>query len=149
MKKFEFSLNRIRQYKNVVLDREKNVLSGLLMEQRNINDRMEELEKQLEDINKEMHCKMQEGLEISQIRLYEFRKDGVREEERKLSERLDFLQVSIDRQLKRVSSLKREVTGYDKLEEKQREEYDKEAAKEQELVISEFISQKLIRESNG
>lgn len=149
MKKFEFSLKRIRDYKNTLLDREKNVLSGLIMEQNNIYDRLDVLEKDFENINTEMHEKMKEGLDISSIKLYEYRKNGVREERRTLGERLDFLETSINRQQSRVAKLKQEVSGYDKLEEKQREEYNKELAKEQELVISEFISQKLTKELNA
>lgn len=148
MKKFEFSLKRIRDYKNTLLDREKNVLSGLIMEQNNIYDRLDVLEKDFENINTEMHEKMQEGLDISSIKLYEYRKNGVREERRTLGERLEFLETSINRQQSRVAKLKQEVSGYDKLEEKQREDYNKEVVKEQELVISEFISQKLTKELN-
>ena len=148
MKKFEFSLNRIRAYKKTLLDREKNVLAGLIMEQNNINDRLVQLEKDFEDINNEMHEKMQEGLDISSIKIYEFRKNGVREEKRVLNDRLDFLDTSIRRQQSRVANLKQEVNGYDKLEEKQREEYNKEVAKEQENVIAESVSQKMTKELN-
>ena len=146
MKKFEFSLGRIRDYKNMLTDRERNVLSGLLMERNNILDRLSALEKDFDEINNEMHMKMQTGLNVSEIKLYEYRKNGVREERRQLNDRLEFLQVSIERQQARVANLRKEVSGYDKLEEKQREEYDKAVAKEQELVISEFVSQKLTRE---
>ena len=130
----------------MLTDRERNVLSGLLMERNNILDRLSALEKDFDEINNEMHMKMQTGLNVSEIKLYEYRKNGVREERRQLNDRLEFLQVSIERQQARVANLRKEVSGYDKLEEKQREEYDKAVAKEQELVISEFVSQKLTRE---
>lgn len=146
MKKFEFSLGRIRDYKNILLDRERNVLVGLMMEKNNINDRMDELEEQFEKVNNEMHDEMRQGLNVTKIRLYEAQKNGMREEKRLLGERLEFLQVSIDRQQERVSSLKRDVSGYDNLEAKKREEYNKELAKEQDLVISEFVAQKYTRE---
>ena len=146
MKKFEFPLSRIRDYKNILLDREKNVLVGLMMEKNNINDRMNELEEQFEKVNNEMHDEMRQGLNVTKIRLYEAQKNGMREEKRLLGERLEFLQVSIDRQQERVSSLKRDVSGYDNLEAKKREEYNKELAKEQDLVISEFVAQKYTRE---
>ncbi|MBR1664453.1 MAG: flagellar FliJ family protein [Ruminococcus sp.] len=146
MKKFEFPLSRIRDYKNILLDREKNVLVGLMMEKNNINDRMDELEEQFEKVNNEMHDEMRQGLNVTKIRLYEAQKNGMREEKRLLGERLEFLQVSIDRQQERVSSLKRDVSGYDNLEAKKREEYNKELAKEQDLVISEFVAQKYTRE---
>ena len=146
MKKFEFSLDRIRSYKQTLLDREKNVLAGLIMEQNNIYDRQAQLDKDFEQINNEMHEKMETGLDISSIKMYEFRKNGVREEKRVLNDRLDFLDSSIKRQQSRVANLKQEVNGYDKLEEKQKEEYNKAVSKEQEDVIAEFVSQKMTKE---
>ena len=146
MKKFEFSLDRIRAYKNTLLDREKNVLAGLLMEQNNIDDRLKQLEKDFDSINSEMHEKMQAGLDISTIKMYEFRKNGVREEKRVLLDRLDFLVNSIRRQQGRVAKLKQEVSGYDKLEEKQRDEYNQAVSKEQEDLIAEFVSTKMTKE---
>ena len=146
MKKFEFSLGRIRDYKNILLDREKNVLVGLMMEKNNITDRIEQLDKEFEKINNEMHEEMRSGLNVTKIRLYEAQKNGMREEQRLLGDRLDFLQVSIDKQQERVSSLKMDVSGYDNLEAKKREEWSKAFAKEQDLVISEFVSQKYTRD---
>ena len=146
MKKFEFSLGRIRDYKNILLDREKNVLVGLMMEKNNITDRIEELDKEFERINNEMHEEMRSGQNVTKIRLYEAQKNGMREEQRLLGDRLDFLQVSIDKQQERVSSLKMDVSGYDNLEAKKREEWGKEFAKEKDLVISEFVAQKYTRE---
>ena len=146
MKKFEFSLGRIRDYKNILLDRERNVLVGLMMEKNNITDRIEELDEEFERVNNEMHEEMRSGLNVTKIRLFEAQKNGMREEQRLLGDRLEFLQVSIDRQQERVSSLKQDVSGYDNLEAKKREEYNKELAKEQDLVISEFVSQKYTRE---
>ena len=146
MKKFEFSLGRIRDYKNILLDREKNVLVGLMMEKNNITDRIEELDREFERVNNEMHEEMRSGLNVTKIRLYEAQKNGMREEQRLLGDRLDFLQVSIDKQQERVSSLQMDVSGYDNLDAKKREEWGKELAKEQDLVISEFVSQKYTRE---
>lgn len=94
------------------------MLVGLMMEKNNINDRMDELEEQFEKVNNEMHDEMRQGLNVTKIRLYEAQKNGMREEKRLLGERLEFLQVSIDRQQERVSSLKRDVSGYDNLEAK-------------------------------
>ncbi|MBR1753111.1 MAG: flagellar FliJ family protein, partial [Ruminococcus sp.] len=104
------------------------------------------LEEEFQRVNNEMHDEMRHGLNVTKIRLYEAQKNGMREEQRLLGERLEFLQVSIDRQQERVSSLKRDVSGYDNLEAKKREEYNKELAKEQDLVISEFVAQKYTRE---
>jgi flagellar export protein FliJ len=146
MKKFEFSLGRIRDYKNSILDKEKRVLASLRMEQASIEKRIAELDNYEAEINEEMRNKIREGLSVGEIKMYEFRKNNIRDEKIALNHRLEFLAASIELQQKRIEKLKQETSSYDKLEEKQREEYNAEILKEQEQVISEFISQKLIRE---
>lgn len=147
MKKFEFSLARIRDYKNSLLDKEKNVLAGLRMEQKNIEDRLLELDRYEVEINDELREKIKVGMSVGQIKMYDFKKNCIRDERIALNNRLEFLNSSIELQQKRIAKLKQETQSYDKLEEKQREEYNEAVLKEQELVISEFISQKLIREA--
>jgi flagellar export protein FliJ len=146
MKKFEFSLGGIRDYKNSILDKEKSVLASLRMEQASIEKRIAELDNYEAEINEEMRNKIREGLSVGEIKMYEFRKNNIRDEKIALNHRLEFLAASIELQQKRIEKLKQETSSYDKLEEKQREEYNAEILKEQEQVISEFISQKLIRE---
>lgn len=146
MKKFEFSLSRIRDYKNSILSKEKNVLMGLRMEQRSIEERIEQLDELFSEINTEMHEKMKSGINASTIRIYDFRKNNIREEKNALNNRLEFLFSSIELQQKRVEKLRQEVKSYDNLEEKQRAEYNEAVAKEQEDVIAEFVSQKFTRE---
>ncbi|MBR6669683.1 MAG: flagellar export protein FliJ [Ruminococcus sp.] len=149
MKKFEFSLGRIRDYKNSILDKEKSVLAGLRMEQNNIEARIKELDNYEAELNAEMREKIRVGLSVGEIKMYEFKKNNIRDEKIALNHILEFLAASIELQQKRMEKLKQETSSYDKLEEKQRAEYNAELLKEQEQVISEFISQKLIREKTN
>ena len=52
----------------------------------------------------------------------------------------------MERQLKVVIAASQDVSGLNKLEEKQLEEYQLAAAKADELEIAEFISSRMIRE---
>ena len=122
------------------------MLASLRMEQASIEKRIAELDNYEAEINEEMRNKIREGLSVGEIKMYEFRKNNIRDEKIALNHRLEFLAASIELQQKRIEKLKQETSSYDKLEEKQREEYNAEILKEQEQVISEFISQKLIRE---
>lgn len=140
MKKYEFSLKRIKDYKYQMLSREKNVLAGLRMERRGLEDRIDELDLEYQKINEEMHENFQSGMTVSQINIYEFRKNGVREEKRVVLKRMGLLDISIERQQKKVATLKQETSGFDKLEEKQLEEYIAAVNKEQEDIIAEFVS---------
>jgi hypothetical protein len=51
-----------------------------------------------------------------------------------------FLDTYIERQRKVVMKLSQELTGYDKLEEKQFSVYNQKLAKETETLIEEFVS---------
>lgn len=140
MKKYEFSLKRIKDYKNQMLNREKNTLLGLRMEKKGLEDKIAELDNQYELINREMHDSFKDGMTVSEINVFEFRKNGVREEKRVLLKRISLLDISIERQQKKVVLAKQEVSGLDKLEEKQLEEYLNACNKEQEDIIAEFVS---------
>ena len=69
-----FSLGRIRDYKNSILDKEKSVLASLRMEQASIEKRIAELDNYEAEINEEMRNKIREGLSVGEIKMYEFRK---------------------------------------------------------------------------
>lgn len=140
MKKYEFSLKRIKDYKDQMLNKEKNILSGLRLERRGLENKIEDLDMQYVRINDEMHEKFKDGMTVSQINIYEFRKSGVREEKRVTLKRMGLLDISIERQQKKVMYAKQEVSGLEKLEEKQLEEYTAAANKEQEDIIAEFVS---------
>jgi len=148
LKKYEFSLKRIMDYKNQMLNREKNTLLGLRMERKGLEDKIEDLDRQYELINLEMHEKFKDGMTVSQINVYEFRKTGVREEKRAILKRIALLDISIERQQKKVVTAKQEVSGLEKLEEKQLEEYNAAYNKEQEDIIAEFVSTSFTREEN-
>lgn len=148
MKKYEFSLKRILDYKNQMLNREKNTLLGLRMERKGLEDKIEDLDRQYELINLEMHEKFKDGMTVSQINVYEFRKTGVREEKRAILKRIALLDISIERQQKKVVTAKQEVSGLEKLEEKQLEEYNAAYNKEQEDIIAEFVSTSFTRKEN-
>jgi len=148
LKKYEFSLKRIKDYKTQMLNREKNTLLGLRMEKKGLEEKIADLDKQYELINQEMHKNFKEGMTIAQLNIYEFRKNGVREEKKSILKRINLLDISIERQQKKVVLAKQEVSGLDKLEEKQLEEYIAAYNKEQEDIIAEFVSTSYTREEN-
>jgi flagellar biosynthesis chaperone FliJ len=75
--------------------------------------------------------------------MYEFRKSGVREEQKQLGIEVSKLDIMIERQRKIVVALNQEIASLDKLEEKKLEEYNDQVNKENEMLISEFITTRL------
>ncbi|MFT3951833.1 MAG: hypothetical protein QM689_07830 [Oscillospiraceae bacterium] len=144
MKKYEFTLEKVRDFKSQILNREKNLLLGLRMERNRLEADEQGLKDLFEQLNDEMHEEFCQGMCVSRIRLFEYRKNGIREERRSLGDKMTVLDASIERQQRRVAAVKQEVSGLDKLEEKQREDYIRQMLKEQEEIIAEFVSAQLI-----
>jgi flagellar export protein FliJ len=143
MKKYNFPLGRIRDYKEQLLDREKNTLSGLNIEKNNCLLRIEQLMLDYIYIDNEMKAEYAKGTDISKIRIFAYRKDCVKTETEQIKERVKLLEKAIEKQIKVVVKISQEVEGYNKLEEKKIEEYRQEVKKETENTLGEFISTKL------
>ena len=140
MKKFEFSLSKMRDYKKQLLEREKNTLMSLMGEKNIMENRIDELGVQIMDINSSLNSCISEGTTIQQLKMLQFTKDSVNADMQQVKKQLMFLENYIERQRKIVISLSQEVAGLDKLEEQQLEEYNKLAEKENETIIEEFVS---------
>ena len=143
MKKFVFTMQKMRDYKKQILESEKNKLMTLRKEQYTMENRISELDENMLNLGKRQTEAMLEGTKSSDLILFNMQKDGIRREKTQLSYQLNILLMTIERQRKAVVKISQEVSGLDKLEEQQREEYNKLAAKESQNAIEEFLSFKL------
>ncbi len=143
MKKFVFTMQKMRDYKKQILESEKNKLMTLRKEQYTMENRISELDENMLNLGKRQTEAMLAGTKSSDLILFNMQKDGIRREKTQLSYQLNILLMTIERQRKAVVKISQEVSGLDKLEEQQREEYNKLAAKESQNAIEEFLSFKL------
>ncbi len=143
MKKFVFTMQKMRDYKKQILESEKNKLMTLRKEQYTMENRISELDENMLSLGKRQTEAMLAGTNSSDLILFNMQKDGIRREKVQLSYQLNILLMTIERQRKAVVKISQEVSGLDKLEEQQREEYNKLAAKESQNAIEEFLSFKL------
>ena len=67
MKRFEFSLNKLKGYKEQVLEREKNDLAHLRRQQQQYQDEKAELENRLRSSNSEFRERSAAGMTVMQI----------------------------------------------------------------------------------
>ena len=146
MKKFDFSLSKMRDYKKQLLESEKNKLMKLQAERNFAKEAIKALQVDYDKIHEEMTEKISKGIAIMEIKLFQFRKDSIKLEQQQLQTQVYILDGAIERQRRVVLGLSQEVSGLEKLEEKQREEHERLLAKENELIISEFIASKFIRD---
>ena len=140
MKKYQFTLAKLRAYKKQMMEREKNKLLALRTERLRAEERLEGLQKQFEDMQRRFQEKMHRGTDVHSLQLYEMQKRTILEEQHSLRLHIQTLDTSVERQRRALVRISQEVSGLDKLEEAQKEEYAKLVVKDNEAMIEEFLS---------
>ncbi len=140
MKNYVFSLKKIRDYKEQMLNKEKNTLLGLRNEKTELEVQKEHLFDELKSITAKYNEDIARGTTVMKLKLFQYSRENIVREQQELDKQMQFLDTYIERQRKVVVKLSQELTGYNKLEEKQFTEYTKKAAKESEAFIEEFVS---------
>lgn len=147
MKKFIFSLGRMRDYKKQLLESEKNKLIRLQTDLDSAVRMIQSLQNDYESIHREMTAEIVKGVTAIELKMFEYRKESIRFEQGQLSKQANQLENAVEMQRKNVVRMSQEISGLDKLEERQRTEYNRLVKKEDELIISEFIASRFIRQA--
>ena len=137
MKRFEFSLNKLKGYKQQVLDREKNDLAHLRRQQH--IDEKNALEEKLRKSNEEFCVKSAQGMSILQVTTFKGYHHSLSQQIKELEASIEKMEVRVQKQLGVVIEATKEVSSLDKLEEKQLEEYNFKVAKADEQFIAEYV----------
>lgn len=140
MKKYRFSLEKLLSYKRQMMEREKNKLMSLRNERNRAEEKLHQLERDLVNAQKRFQLEMVKGVSAMHINLFQMQKDANLLEQHDLRVTLRTMDATIERQRRVVVKASQEVSGLDKLEAEQREEYQKLEAKESETMIEEFLS---------
>ncbi len=149
MRKFQFTMRRILDLKNNILDAEKNRLSQLQEEQRKIEREIEALELAMQDISREMLDAQSEGVTVAELIAYNARRANIRMQLEELALRLTDAKKSVDRQMQVVAEASREVSKFEKVEERQYEVYREsekkaETARVEELVVNNISRRQVV-----
>lgn len=144
MKKFVFTLDRMRRYKNQLLNKEKNSLMLLNAEKNDLENHIDALKSESRMLSEYTNKLMCEGTTICEVKMLEARREALRVELAQARVQLRIIEGSIDRQRRIVLGISQEISGLDKLEEHQLEEYNHICAKEAEQITEEFISFKMV-----
>ncbi len=143
MKKFVFSMQKMRDYKKQILESEKNVLLGLRREKNVLEEKMSSLEKTMENLRNQSNDDIAKGTTAAKLMFYSMQMDGVKREQTQTKYQINLAEMKIEKQRRNVVKLSQELSGLDKLEEQQREEYRRLEAKENETSIVDFLSFKM------
>ena len=146
MKKFRFSLERMRNYKEQMLETQKNALLSLRHDKDVLDERIENYAAEHHRAGRELQEKTRGGISVVEMRSYRFRIENMRLQLEELRKEQQRMERRIERQMQAVLEASQEVSGLDKLEEKHQEEYNRELMRADEQVIAEFTSTKLAME---
>lgn len=140
MKRFEFSLNKLKDFKEQVLEKEKNDLAHLRRQQQQYLDDKNALEEKLRRSNKEFCEKSAQGITVMQVTTFKGYHHSLTEQIKELEASIEKMEVKVRKQLGVVIEATKEVSSLDKLEEKQLEDYNFKAAKAEEQFIAEYVT---------
>ena len=140
MKKFRFSLEKLKDFREQELDRQKNTLAALQAELRGVLDEIEELKKHLAVQDAELTKVSASGASAYDIALRKRYIVTIQADIHLKEQQAARKQNDINRQLDIVVEATKDVRTMEKLEEKQLEEYKFLENKENEQFIEEFVS---------
>ncbi|MGI6040294.1 MAG: hypothetical protein GX257_01005 [Clostridiales bacterium] len=146
MKPFKFSLQRLLNYKENVLDKEKNTLAALRAEQRRVVDQIEYTETQYSRLSNEIRRISSKGVLAIDVQQIQYKVDACTYRLRELEVEKEAIDARVEEQLQIVLELIKENKQLDKLKDRQLEEYRMEEVRENSEIISEFVSRTLICE---
>ncbi len=140
MKKFNFTLQSLKNYNDQVLDSEKSVLGRLRAElaemQAELDAKTAEYELSIDKLNELVRG----GTTAMRLSLHKKYVSSLQQDIYRIKGRMAQKRDEVEQQLQRVIDATKEVSKLEKLEEKQLEEYRYAAQKEQEQIIEEFVS---------
>lgn len=143
MKKFVFTLEKVLNVKNQLHEVKRNELMQLQMQLNNILDAIDENQREFDKYNLDVNQKMQSGTSSADIEAYKNYFNFLNEKEKRLQlEQQEAEQRIADKQ-QEIIEIKTEISGLEKLKEKQFAEYNKALQKQQELEIEEFLNEKI------
>jgi flagellar FliJ protein len=141
MKKFSFSLEKVLDFKQQTLDVKKNELSMLQMKLSELEKEIEDLNEKFSSSNRSMLDEMQNGITANDIAIYKMYLQSLNQKiEILTAERRKRMDV-ISQKKTDIVQINSEISGLEKLKEKQLDSYRKDRQKSEELAIEEFIGQ--------
>ena len=147
MKRFEFSLQKLKDFREQELDRQKNILAVLQMDLKRIEESREILIEKVAEQSEQLERVCRMGSLASDIAMRKRYIVTLQQEIHLREQQAALKQQEIEKQLGVVVEATKDVRTLEKLEEKQLEEYNAQLGKENEQFIEEFVSGQTVRAS--
>jgi flagellar export protein FliJ len=140
MKKFVFSLAKLKNYREKMADTEKNTLGILRKELYDLHAEKENILRIIDNKRSDLQHLMTAGTNPIEIRLIKQYVTVCQQNLYLTKEKIAKKEEEVQQQIEIVIEAEREVSKLEKLEEVQFEEYKMEELKENEIFIEEFVS---------
>lgn len=140
MKRFEFSLEKMLDYKDQVLRDEKNRLAELRQKLDYLIQTLNSLREEFAKCNNELNEKTREGVAPQEVLLRKSYLNALNERIKMQTQQVKFAQARVNDQMTVVVKVSQDISTLEKLKERQYEEYLLEESKELQLLIEEFVA---------
>ena len=145
MKKFQFTLQKLMDFREQELDRQKNALAVLQGDLKRIQDRRDELTALVVRYSNDLVAAGSAGVSAAEMAMRKRYIVTLQQEIHGCEQLAVLKRQEIEKQLAVVVDATKDVRTLEKLEEKQLEEYKAAEGKENELFIEEFVSGGTVR----
>lgn len=140
MKKFVFTLEKVLRFKQETLDLLKNELEQLRYRQREIEQSIEKVNDDFQRHNRELRGKMRNGMDPSGIAVYKRYFGELNRQGTLLQERREKAVLAIEAKQQEIVRMKSDISGLERVRDRQLQDYLAQDRKEQERFIEEFVS---------
>jgi len=140
MKRFEFSLQKVLDFKNQTLDALMGELGEMRLRLTKMEEKIEQLERHYADLGAELREKYAAGVAVSEVASIRVFQDSLNSQIKALiKKKLDMLRLIALKQ-QQIIEVKSSVSGLEKLKEKQLSDYNRRVQKSEEAFIDELVS---------
>ena len=141
MKKFTFSLEKVLSFKQQILNVKLNELALFQMKLSELEKEIDDLNNKFIDTNRKMVEEMQIGLNSNDISIYKTYFNTLNQKIQKyIEDKRQLLEVIAQKRADIVLA-NSEISGLEKLRDKQLDEYLKSKQKSDELAMDEYVNQ--------
>ncbi len=140
MKKFVFSLEKVLNLKQQLLEVQVNEMMRLQERLKQIDMEIQQLNEMFHKYNKELNEQMSIGIGPQEVMVYKMYFHDITQKTNACTRRKEEVEGQIALKKDEMIALKTDISGLEKLQEKQREEYNALLHKQQELEVEEYVN---------
>lgn len=146
MKRFKFSMQKILEYKEDIQNNEANILKEMKMSLQTLMDELQCLVSKYEHYKGIHVTKCKEGLSIKEIVVDKSYLSSLQNKIRIKGVEIRKVELNIETQIAKLTKIKTEKASIERLKEKELEAYKFMEQKENEVFISEFVSNAALKQ---